>query len=303
MAIEGVINILKPPGMTSSDVVVDVRKILGEKRVGHTGTLDPAAAGVLPICIGRATRLFDYLVDKKKEYIAELCLGIETDTLDAYGTVIRREGCNVTSERLCSVLPDFLGRIIQIPPIYSSLSVNGVKLYKLARRGEITEPIEERKREVDIYALELIEQLGKNRFLLKIRCSKGTYIRALFRDIGMRLGVPAYMPFLLRTASGAFELQDSYTIAELRCSKEIDVFDDMIIPMDEAVKHIPELKLDGLSARKRRLLMNGASIPFGEELEPDKVHRLYVDGNFIGLGVRGAEGLHVTVWLGNDDSR
>lgn len=303
MSVEGVVNILKPPGMTSSDVVVDVRNILGEKRVGHTGTLDPAAAGVLPICIGRATRLFDYLVDKQKEYIAELCLGIETDTLDAYGTVIRREDCDITADKLCAVLPEFLGRIIQIPPIYSSLSLNGVKLYKLARKGEITEPIEERKRAVDIYSLELIEQLGKNRFLLKIRCSKGTYIRALCRDIGMKLGVPAYMPFLLRTSSGSFELQDSYTIAELRCSKEIDVFDDMIIPMDEAVKHIPKLRLDELSARKRRLLMNGASIPFSEELELDKVWRLYVDGSFIGLGVRGAEGLHVTVWLGNDDIR
>lgn len=172
MQFEGIVNVLKPPGMTSSDVVVDLRKIYGEKRVGHTGTLDPAAAGVLPICIGRATRLFDYLVDKQKEYIAELRFGQTTDTLDAFGVLTAECECDVSSEQLIAVLPEFLGEIEQIPPIYSSLSVNGVKMYKLARRGEVTEPIEDRKRIVSIYQLELLDKLQKNSFLIKIRCSK-----------------------------------------------------------------------------------------------------------------------------------
>ena len=135
MQFEGVVSVLKPPGMTSSDVVVDIRRIFGERRVGHTGTLDPAAAGVLPICIGRATRLFDYLVDKEKEYIAEIRFGAETDTEDACGTVIAESSRMVSQAELEKILPDFIGEIEQVPPIYSSLSVNGVKMYKLARNG------------------------------------------------------------------------------------------------------------------------------------------------------------------------
>ena len=303
MQFEGIVNVLKPPGMTSSDVVVDLRKIYGEKRVGHTGTLDPAAAGVLPICIGRATRLFDYLVDKQKEYIAELRFGQTTDTLDAFGVLTAECECDVSSEQLIGVLPEFLGEIEQIPPIYSALSVNGVKMYKLARRGEVTEPIEDRKRIVSIYQLGLLDKLQKNSFLIKIRCSKGTYIRSLCRDIGERLNVPAFMPFLLRTKSGKFGLENSFTIAELRDLKETGELARTVTAMDEAVDHIPQLQLNGLSERKKRLLINGAPIPFDDELKKGSVHRLYVDGEFIGLGVRGEEGLHVTVWLGSEDKQ
>ena len=146
MQFEGVVSVLKPPGMTSSDVVVDIRRIFGERRVGHTGTLDPAAAGVLPICIGRATRLFDYLVDKEKEYIAEIRFGAETDTEDACGTVIAESSRMVSKAELEKILPDFIGEIEQVPPIYSSLSVNGVKMYKLARSGSVAAPVEERRR-------------------------------------------------------------------------------------------------------------------------------------------------------------
>lgn len=304
MAFEGIVSVLKPPGMTSSDVVVDVRKIFGEKRVGHTGTLDPAAAGVLPICIGRATRLFDYLVDKEKEYIAEIRFGIATDTEDAYGTIVESKHCNISSEALKNVLPKFLGEIDQVPPIYSSLSVNGVKMYKLARRGEVTAPIEERKRRITIHSLDFVERLGENSFLIKVRCSKGTYIRTLCYDIGRMLGVPAYMPFLLRTVSGRFNLENSLTINELFEMKEQGLLDTAVVPMDEAVEHIPELRLDGLSARKRRLLINGASIPYEEAwscgvIEEKTIHRLYLDGEFMGLCIMEEKELHITVWLGN----
>ena len=220
MQFEGVVSVLKPPGMTSSDVVVDIRRIFGERRVGHTGTLDPAAAGVLPICIGRATRLFDYLVDKEKEYIAEIRFGAETDTEDACGTVIAESSRMVSKAELEKILPDFIGEIEQVPPIYSSLSVNGVKMYKLARNGSVTAPAEERRRRIRVFLLETICELEQNSFLIRIRCSKGTYVRSLCRDIGRALGCCAYMPFLLRTASGTFDISEAHTIAELKELKE-----------------------------------------------------------------------------------
>ena len=270
MQFEGIVNVLKPPGMTSSDVVVDIRRIYNEKRVGHTGTLDPAAGGVLPICIGRATRLFDYLVEKRKEYIAEIRFGVSTDTLDSFGVVTEKADCEI---------------------------------YKLARRGEVTEPIEERKRRVTIHELSIIRQLSKNSFLIRIVCSKGTYIRTLCKDIGAALGVPAYMAFLLRTASGSFDIEHSFTIAELRELKEKDSLAGTIIPMDRAVEHIPALRLDEFSARKKRLLINGATVPFDAQIPLSEPYRLYIDGEFIGLGVKNAEGLHTTVWLGKEDNK
>ena len=295
MPFEGVVCVLKPPGLTSSDVVVDIRRIFHEKRVGHTGTLDPAAAGVLPVCIGRATRLFDYLVDKKKEYLAEIRFGLATDTEDAYGAVIESAECDVSEEELEAVLPSFLGE----QPIYSSLNVNGVKMYKLARRGEVTAPVEERKRLITISRLEFVEKLDKNSFLIKIECSKGTYVRTLCHDIGKKLGVPAYMPFLLRTASGSFELSLAHTIAELKALSEENALERVLVPMDRAIEHIPALKLEGLSNKQKRLLVNGASIPF-EGCAEGEVQRLYIDEVFMGLAVRDAGGLHITVWLGKD---
>ncbi len=297
---EGIVVVLKPPGMTSSDVVVDIRRIFGEKRVGHTGTLDPAAAGVLPICIGRATRLFDYLVDKEKEYIAQMRFGTATDTGDAYGAVTQKNGATVSAEGIISVLPEFIGEIDQIPPIYSALSVNGVKLYKLARRGEVVSPMEERKRRITVRELELLSQLDRNDFLIRIKCSKGTYIRTLCTDIGRRLGVPVYMPFLLRTASGAFRIEEASTIAELKRLKESGELGSVIIPSDEAITDIPKLELNGLSNKERRLLLNGASIGCGL-LPPKSVHRVYIEGTFIGLGETDAEAmLHMSVRLGAD---
>lgn len=297
---EGIVVVLKPPGMTSSDVVVDIRRVFGEKRVGHTGTLDPAAAGVLPICIGRATRLFDYLVDKEKEYIAQMRFGTATDTGDAYGVVTQKSDSTVSAERIISVLPEFIGEIEQIPPIYSALSVNGVKLYKLARRGEVVAPMEERKRRITVRELELLSQLGENDFIIRIKCSKGTYIRTLCADIGRRLGVPVYMPFLLRTASGAFRIEEAKTIAELNRLKETGELKNVIIPSDEAIPDIPRLELNGLSNREKRLLLNGAPIECGR-IPLNSVHRVYIEGAFVGLGETDAESmLLMNVRLGMD---
>lgn len=290
---------LKPPGMTSSDVVVDIRRIFGERRVGHTGTLDPAAAGVLPICIGRATRLFDYLVDKEKEYIAELRFGLETDTEDACGSVIAESSRIVSMAELEAVLPDFIGEIEQVPPIYSSLSVNGVKMYKLARSGSVTAPVEERRRKIRIFSLETLCELEENSFLIRIRCSKGTYVRSLCRDIGRALGCCAYMPFLLRIASGTFDIEHSHTIAELKELKEKDALAAVVVPVDEAARHLPELRLSGLSEKQKTLIANGASVEY-EQAEQGRVYRLYLENEFMGLAVRDDSGLHITVWFGKE---
>lgn len=296
---EGVICVLKPPGMSSSDAVTDVRRVFDEKRVGHTGTLDPAAAGVLPICVGRATRLFDYLVDKSKEYIAELVIGAATDTEDATGTVIAASERRVSVDELASVLPRFLGEIEQTPPIYSALNVNGVKLYKLARAGELTEALEEKKRVITVHELELIETTGENRFLIRIVCSKGTYIRTLCKDIGLALGCPAYMGFLLRSRSGVFTLEDSYSITELNEMKEKGTLLSALIPMDKAIEHIPALRIEGLSHKNEQLLIHGAAVKFADERQCVPL-RVYLKAEFLGIGeIRKGE-LRITVWLGDD---
>ena len=296
---EGVICILKPPGMSSSDAVTDVRRVFDEKRVGHTGTLDPAAAGVLPICIGRATRLFDFLVDKRKEYIAELVLGVSTDTEDATGTVTERSERKVGEEELRAVLASFIGDIEQTPPIYSALSVNGVKLYKLARSGEIKEALEEKKRVITVSELELMRKTGENRFLIRVVCSKGTHIRTLCKDIGAALGAPAYMGFLLRTRSGAFTLEDSYSIAELNEMKEAGTLSSAVIPMDKAIEHIEKLEIDGLSKKNENLLIHGAAIKCADGRENTPL-RVYLMGEFLGIGTIENGELRITVWLGDE---
>lgn len=296
---EGVICILKPPGMSSSDAVTDVRRVFSEKRVGHTGTLDPAAAGVLPICVGRATRLFDYLVDKKKEYIAELVMGVSTDTEDATGSVTAVSSRTVAEEELSAVLPRFVGEVEQTPPIYSALNVGGVKLYKLAREGKIRESLEEKKRIITVYELELMREVGPNRFLIRIVCSKGTYIRTLCKDIGAALGEPAHMAFLLRTRSGAFTLENAYSIAELTELSAEGRLEEALIPMDRAVSHISALELSGVSSKNERLLIHGAPIRCADPREGVPL-RVYLHGEFLGLGRIDSGELRITVWLGDE---
>lgn len=296
---EGVICVLKPPGMSSSDAVTDVRRVFNEKRVGHTGTLDPAAAGVLPICVGRATRLFDFLVDKQKTYIAELVFGAATDTEDATGSVVETSNAVVSIDMLRDVLPKFTGVIEQTPPAYSALNVNGVKMYKLARRGELKETPEIKKRSITVYGVKVLKQTGVNRFLIEIVCSKGTYIRTLCKDIGAALGVPAHMAFLLRTASGAFSLADCWSIAELSELKDRGELDSVLIPMDKAVSHIPELRLENLSGKKLDLLIKGAGIPTADGRQGVPL-RVYANGGFMGLGEITEGELKLTVWLGSE---
>ena len=282
---DGVINILKPPGMTSSDVVCDVRRILHIKRVGHTGTLDPGACGVLPIAIGRATRLFDYLLEKEKEYIAEVTFGTATDTLDAYGTVTERSSFLVNKETLVAVFPSFTGEIEQTAPMYSAVSVGGQRLYKLARKGL---EVERKTRRVYIHSLDIITQPKENVFLLRIRCSKGTYVRTLCADIAKSIGTCAYVSFLLRSESGRFCLYNSVTLDELKNAVDEGREDDYIMPSDEAIDFMPQIRLSGnLVLRKK--LVNGADV----ECDCEERVRVYYDDEFIGIGECSDGRLHI----------
>ena len=272
--IEGIVTVLKPPAMSSSDVVVDIRKIFETKRVGHLGTLDPEAAGVLPVCVGRAVRLFDYLVDKQKTYLAEIAFGVATDTQDAQGKVTETSDAVVTAERLDAVLPKFTGTIVQTPPMYSALKCNGQKLYDLALAGK---EIPDKSREVEIVSLRRVGARGTNRFLFEVTCSRGTYIRTLCHDIGAALGVPAHMAFLLRTASGPFALDMAYSIAELIELKEAGRLAETLTSCEDAVAFLKRLDL---GRERRKPAMNG--LPTRTNA-PDGTYRIYC-GGFLGVG-------------------
>ncbi len=296
---DGVLNLLKPPGMTSSNAVVDVRRLLHEKSVGHAGTLDPGAAGVLPVCVGKATRLFDYLMEKEKEYRAEITFGISTDTLDSYGTITEKTGTNITKEQLSGALPLFRGEQTQRPPMYSAIKQHGKKLYELARRGE-TADLSGRERRVNIAALELIGQTGPQSFLIDIRCSKGTYIRTLCEDIGKALFAPAHMSFLLRTRSGRFSIEDAVTVAELAELAESDRAQTLLVPMDEAVDFLKKAEIDEAWFKK---LKNGNPAPqsmlIGETQKGIPL-RVYCAGKFFGLGEYDGSALRLKTMLYQD---
>lgn len=235
----GFLNFLKPPDMTSSDAVVLVRKLLPKgTKIGHAGTLDPEAAGVLPLMIGKATRLFDFVVDKQKQYLAEITLGIITDTQDATGQILTKQDVMVTQEDLANALPSFIGEIAQIPPAYSALKVQGKKLYELARAGQ---DVEIAARHVQVYGLTLVEARGDNRYLLKIDCGKGTYIRTICHDIGQMLGCGAHMSFLLRTKAGPFCLEEALTPQEVLQIHEQGYLEKHLIPMDLALPALPKV--------------------------------------------------------------
>lgn len=286
---DGIVTVLKTPGMTSSNVVFDVRKIFGEKRAGHLGTLDPAAAGVLPVCLGRATRLFDILVDKDKEYVFECVFGTQTDTQDAYGVVIARDDKRITKEELEQVLPEFVGEQMQTASIYSALKVEGKKMYDLARSGQTVEP---KVREICVHELELIEQTGENRFLLRAHCSRGTYVRSLCESIAHRLGTVAYVSVLLRTKSGPFVSERAYTIAELAAAKEAGTVMDNLISCEEAMAFLPELRLplDRLTPTKNGLETHLRGMQ-------DGLVRAYAQEQFLGIGEVRSERFRLTIHL------
>lgn len=238
--IHGILNIYKEKGYTSHDVVAKLRGITGQRKIGHTGTLDPEAEGVLPVCLGRATKVCDLLTDRDKTYEAVLLLGIRTDTQDVTGTVTDRGDIQgITREMVEQAAHKYVGEYDQIPPMYSALKVNGKKLYELAREGKT---IERKARRVRIYELEILEE-ALPRVRLRVRCSKGTYIRTLCDDIGADLGCYGCMEALLRTSVGPFALEEACRLEEVEAAVKAGELGKMLCPIDRLFAEYPAVQV------------------------------------------------------------
>lgn len=267
---DGVLNVLKPPGMTSHDVVDAVRRLAGLRRVGHTGTLDPGAAGVLVLCLGRATRLSEFLMDVDKEYRVELRLGVRTSTGDAYGEVLpapaggqcrdwepgahaRRGGMPAAVE---AVLRRFTGEILQVPPMVSAIHHEGTRLYELARRGEV---VDVQPRPIVVHRIEIVTHDPEwTRLLLHVTCGKGAYIRKLCADIGDALGCGGYAHFMVRLRTGTFDVENARTLEELGALAAEDALEGALISMDDAVGHLPAVDLSDQSVSD---VLHGHPVP------------------------------------------
>ncbi len=243
--INGVINIYKERGFTSHDVVAKLRGILKQKKIGHTGTLDPDAEGVLPVCLGKGTRLCDMLTDHSKVYEAVLLLGQSTDTQDVSGNVLQEAPVDVSEEEVREAIMSFVGPYDQIPPMYSALKVNGQKLCDLARAGK---EVERKARPVEIYEIQ-IEEIHLPRVRMTVSCSKGTYIRTLCHDIGEKLKCRGCMESLLRTRVGQFLLKDSLTLAQVETYRDENRITEIVMPVDQVFSDCPALKLTKEAAK------------------------------------------------------
>lgn len=261
--LNGVINVYKEKGYTSHDVVAIVRKTLNIKKVGHTGTLDPDAEGVLPVCIGQATKLADYIMAERKSYTAEITFGAETTTQDASGDIIKEYEYIFDENRLREVIDTFKGEQTQVPPMYSAIKINGKKLYEIARQGR---EIERKARKITIYDIRIAEINPPNKAIIEIDCSKGTYIRSLCSDIGNKLGWGAFMSSLTRTASGKFKLNEAVKLDELKNAAERGEAEKFIIPPDDVLSGYKRVTV---SEKADKYLYNGGKI-YGGYLNYDK---------------------------------
>ena len=269
----GILIIDKPQDWTSHDVVAKLRGILHEKRIGHAGTLDPMATGVLPVFVGRATRAVEFAAEREKEYIAGLQLGVVTDTQDVTGNVLSTAQADVTREGLEAALEAFRGNIQQIPPMYSAIKKDGRKLYELARRGQ---EVERRPRPVTIYRLEILDQLSPSAFTLRVLCSKGTYVRTLCHDIGQALGCGGTLASLRRTKSAGFTLDQAVTLAQVA---ELEDPASALLPVEAYFTDHPALRLRNAGAEKK--IRNGSSLTLDG---PDGTYRVYSRaGEFLAL--------------------
>lgn len=244
---DGILNINKATGMTSHDVVAKIRKLLKQKRVGHAGTLDPAASGVLPICIGQGTRIAEYLSESGKAYQAQIVFGAATNTYDAEGTITcTASTTDLTLTKIEEIFPHFLGSQMQVPPRYSAIKLQGQPAYKRARAGE---EITLEARPIVIYSLQVIDWIPPY-LTLAIECSKGTYIRSLAHDLGMQIGCYAYLNSLIRTRSGPFPLSESINLEQLADAVQADSVRGYLYPIDTALEQYPALLLDAESSER-----------------------------------------------------
>lgn len=272
---DGIIVVNKPKGCTSHDIVYKVKKITNSK-VGHTGTLDPMATGVLPLLIGKGTLCSKYLINHDKIYQAKIQLGQKTDTADAEGEVVEeQEVGNLSEVGIKEILKTFVGKQQQVPPMYSAIKVNGKKLYEYARKGQT---VEIQPRQIEIYDIKLMELDKKNNQLqFQVSCSKGTYIRSLCEDIAKRLGTVGYMCELNRVQVGDFNISNSVTVEELQ--ENIDEVDRHLISLERLFENNPSINLN---SRKLQLFLNGVQLTVQET---DGVYKVYSENKFVGVGV------------------
>lgn len=317
--LNGILIVRKEQGYTSNDVVAKLRGICRQKKIGHTGTLDPNATGVLPVCLGNATKLCDMLTDRSKEYIAQLTLGITTDTQDIWGQVLTDSGerwreipCGEIEEAIAS----FRGKQQQIPPMYSALKVNGKRLYELARAGV---EIERTPREIEIEEIELLppegcpEEMARQaayfsdlpKLRIRVACSKGTYIRTICRDIGEKLGCGAAMSALVRTRSGGFLLEDARTLSEIEQIRDREGLESVLIPVDACFVEYPALEVseEGLRFLKNGNQLKGSMVRgrekgiSPEDMPPESPVRIYDrEGIFYGVYRIRQEGKTLRPW-------
>ena len=278
----GIINVIKEKGFTSHDVVAKLRGICRQKKIGHTGTLDPHATGVLPVCLGNATRACEMLTDRTKEYVAELLLGQITDTQDITGTVLEEREVAVSEARVREVIAGFVGGYDQIPPMYSALKVNGKKLYELAREGKV---IERKARDIEVFDIK-VESIDLPEVTMTVHCSKGTYIRTLCNDIGERLGCHGCMKSLLRVRVAGFDLEHALTLSQIQSKVDEGCF-DMVMPVDGVFENLPAVHT---ASDADKLVRNGNKIPavltdyLKHSADSDIRYRVYNhEGIFVGV--------------------
>ncbi|MCR5100990.1 MAG: tRNA pseudouridine(55) synthase TruB [Butyrivibrio sp.] len=282
----GLINVYKEPGFTSNDVVAKMRGILKQRKIGHTGTLDPDAVGVLVVCVGTGTKLVEMLTDHSKEYIAVCRLGVTTDTQDMSGNILCKNDVNVTSEALHAAVHKFVGDYDQIPPMYSAIKVGGKKLYELAREGK---EIDRQPRKIHIDMIRILDEShlqDEHTFTMEVKCSKGTYIRTLCNDIGECLGCGGAMEHLTRTRVGSFGLENAYTLSQIEKLRDEDKLDTIVFPSEYIFKN---LDIVHIKDDYRKLLENGNSFKLSNiadvqpEDEQDVIEedKLYQDGTMV----------------------
>lgn len=261
----GIINVYKEAGYTSHDVVAKLRGICKQKKIGHTGTLDPDAVGVLPVCLGNGTRLCDMLTDHSKEYVAVFRLGVVTDTQDISGKILEENPVNVAKEEVESAVMAFLGESMQVPPMYSALKVNGKKLYELARQGK---EVERPARPVTVYEIKILEECHPE-YTIRVKCSKGTYIRTLCHDIGQALGCGAVMQSLKRTKVGDFRIEDAHTLSVLQQLADEGKLEEVICPVEKMFEDLPAFMV---SETGYKALSNGNQLKLAEIVIQDTKH-------------------------------
>ncbi len=313
--LNGILVVRKEQGYTSNDVVVKLRGICRQKKIGHTGTLDPNATGVLPVCLGNATKLCDMLTDHKKEYIAELTLGKATDTQDIWGKVLSDSGeewRKLSLEKIMEVTASFRGEQLQVPPMYSAIKVNGKRLYELARAGI---EVERKARSIMVDEIEILPPKGAGSgeadgpgglfsalpiFRIRLVCSKGTYVRTLCHDIGEKLGCGAVMSSLVRTKTGGFTLDDAYTLEELEKLRDEGRLSDAVMPVDACFSGYPALMV---KESERKYLENGNELTASMlqdrmgSLASETVFRVYdADGVFYGVYLVQKDGRALKPW-------